>query len=311
MREAGLREVRVQILADADTKGHAAPILLNMAKYARESGRLPRQRIDAFVDDVKSAIADGSYLLVLPQFLVTGVAAEGGTRMKFGLFGINTGPCARPDTSAEVARAAEAAGFESVWTGEHVVLPDPQVPPSPVPPQTPLLDPAVSLAFLAAHTNAHPARHRDHHPAAAQSGGAREGARERRRGVERTPDLRLGVGYLKPEFDAIGADFATGARAPTSTSTRCSRSGRRRSPPSRADGRASAASRRSRAPCSSRTRRSWSAAHAARAPRRRAGNGWYGFAMDVDAATRQTSPGSPRRRSASRARPHSARSRAP
>jgi probable F420-dependent oxidoreductase len=72
--------------------------------------------------------------------------------MKFGLFGINFGPCAEPEAAARVARAAEAAGFDSVWTGEHVVLPDPQAPPSPAPPGTPMLDPAVALAFLAAHT---------------------------------------------------------------------------------------------------------------------------------------------------------------
>ncbi|MEN8159450.1 MAG: TIGR03619 family F420-dependent LLM class oxidoreductase [Myxococcota bacterium] len=72
--------------------------------------------------------------------------------MKLGIFGINTGPCARPETAAKVARAAEAAGFESVWTGEHVVLPDPQAPPSPAPPEHPMLDPAVALAFLAGQT---------------------------------------------------------------------------------------------------------------------------------------------------------------
>jgi probable F420-dependent oxidoreductase len=73
--------------------------------------------------------------------------------MKFGLFSINTGPCADPDVAVEVAQAAEAAGFDSVWTGEHVVLPDPQVPPSPVAPLTPFLDPAVALAFVAARTS--------------------------------------------------------------------------------------------------------------------------------------------------------------
>lgn len=72
--------------------------------------------------------------------------------MKFGLFGINTGPCAAPEGAARVARAAEQAGFDSVWTGEHVVLPDPQQPPSPAPPQTPMLDPAVALSYLAAET---------------------------------------------------------------------------------------------------------------------------------------------------------------
>ena len=72
--------------------------------------------------------------------------------MKFGLYGINIGACASPGTAARVARAAEAAGFDSLWTAEHVVLPDPQEPPSPIPAHVPLLDPAVALAFAAAHT---------------------------------------------------------------------------------------------------------------------------------------------------------------
>jgi alkanesulfonate monooxygenase SsuD/methylene tetrahydromethanopterin reductase-like flavin-dependent oxidoreductase (luciferase family) len=51
-----------------------------------------------------------------------------------------------------IAKAAETAGLESVWTGEHVVLPDPRVAPSPSDLQTPLLDPAVALGHIAAHT---------------------------------------------------------------------------------------------------------------------------------------------------------------
>ncbi|MCZ6465044.1 MAG: LLM class flavin-dependent oxidoreductase [Proteobacteria bacterium] len=72
--------------------------------------------------------------------------------MKLGYFGIGSGPCADPDAAVRVAGAAEDAGFESLWTGEHVVLPDPQVPPSPVPPDTAMLDPVVALAFVAAAT---------------------------------------------------------------------------------------------------------------------------------------------------------------
>ena len=127
--------------------------------------------------------------------------------MKFGLFGINNGPCAFPDTAAKAAKAAEAAGFESLWTGEHVILPDPQVPPSPVPADYPMDDPTVALAFIAAHTTK-----------------VRLGT-----GIiilpQRTPVVLakelasldvlskgrlifgIGVGYLKPEFDAIGAPF--------------------------------------------------------------------------------------------------------
>jgi probable F420-dependent oxidoreductase len=72
--------------------------------------------------------------------------------MKLGLYGINFGVCVDPEAAAAVARAAEAAGFESLWTAEHVVLPDPKTPDSPIPAQTPLLDPAVALAHAAAHT---------------------------------------------------------------------------------------------------------------------------------------------------------------
>lgn len=72
--------------------------------------------------------------------------------MKFGLFSINSGPCADPDVASEVAQACEAAGFESVWTGEHIVLPDPQTPESPSHPLTPFLDPAVALSFISART---------------------------------------------------------------------------------------------------------------------------------------------------------------
>jgi probable F420-dependent oxidoreductase len=127
--------------------------------------------------------------------------------VKLGLFGINFAACAQPETAVRVARAAEAAGFDSVWTGEHVVLPDPQVPPSPSPPQTPFLDPAVALAWVAAHTT----RLRlatgivilpQRNPVLL----AKEMA-----SLDVVSNGRLtlgvGVGYLEPEFDAIGADF--------------------------------------------------------------------------------------------------------
>jgi probable F420-dependent oxidoreductase len=133
--------------------------------------------------------------------------------MKLGLFGINTGPCAEPETAARVATAAEAAGFESVWTGEHVVLPDPRVPPSPAPPELPMLDPAVALAFLAARTRTLrlgtgiiilPQRN----PLVLAKELASVDVVSAGRLI-----FGLGVGYLKPEFDALGIPFADkGAR---------------------------------------------------------------------------------------------------
>src|SRR2546429_5839011 len=127
--------------------------------------------------------------------------------MKIALFGINTGPCANPSTAAAVARAAEAAGFESLWTGEHIVLPDPQVPPSPVPADTAFIDSAIALAYVAAQTQTVrlgtgiiilPQRN----PVVL----AKELA-----SVDVLSNGRLifgiGIGYLQPEFAAIGAPF--------------------------------------------------------------------------------------------------------
>jgi len=72
--------------------------------------------------------------------------------MHIGYFGLNMGGFANPDAMTRLLKTAEDVGFESIWTGEHVVLIDPQAPPSPVPPQSPFLDTIASLAFAAAQT---------------------------------------------------------------------------------------------------------------------------------------------------------------
>jgi len=127
--------------------------------------------------------------------------------MKFGLFGINFGPCADAQVALRVAQTAERCGLESVWTGEHVVLPDPQVPPSPVPPETPFLDPAVALAYVAAGTSTIrlgtgiiilPQRN----PLVLAKELASVDVASRGRLI-----FGLGIGYLKPEFDALGIPF--------------------------------------------------------------------------------------------------------
>ena len=133
--------------------------------------------------------------------------------MKFGLFGVNMYACSYPETAIQVAQLAEAAGFESLWAGEHVVLPDPQTPPSPMAPRDRILDPIVALTFLAAQTS-----HvrlgtgviilSQRNPLVL----AKELA-----SLDELSGGRLifgvGVGYLEPEFRAIGIPFADrGAR---------------------------------------------------------------------------------------------------
>jgi probable F420-dependent oxidoreductase len=52
----------------------------------------------------------------------------------------------------EVGVAAEDLGFESLWVGEHVVLPEPRTAASPLAASTPLHDPLIALTYLAART---------------------------------------------------------------------------------------------------------------------------------------------------------------
>ena len=72
--------------------------------------------------------------------------------MKIGYFGFNNGPLGQADTMVSLLKCLEDSGFESAWTGEHVVVIDPQEPPSPVAPEFPILDTVVSLSFAAAAT---------------------------------------------------------------------------------------------------------------------------------------------------------------
>lgn len=71
--------------------------------------------------------------------------------MKIGLAGINVGTLAVPEFG-RLATLAEELGYDSLWTAEHIVLPD--LPPgeTPRPGTTPFLDSIAALGFLAAHT---------------------------------------------------------------------------------------------------------------------------------------------------------------
>ncbi len=136
--------------------------------------------------------------------------------MKFGVIFANTGPFASGDAAAEMAVAAEEAGFESLWTVEHVVVPSgyesayPYDPSGKMPggEDVDIPDPLIWLAWVASATSTIrlatgilivPQRNPvvlakelatlDH-----LSGGRME--------------LGIGVGWLEEEFDAIGVPFS-------------------------------------------------------------------------------------------------------
>jgi probable F420-dependent oxidoreductase len=133
---------------------------------------------------------------------------------KLGLFSVNMGACADPAVMMRIGPLAEELGYESLWAGEHVVLPDPQVSPSPLGPQDPIIDPIAALSFYAACTSRVrlgtgivilPQRNpvvlaKELASVDVVSGGRLE--------------FGLGVGYLEPEMTAIGVPMADrGARS--------------------------------------------------------------------------------------------------
>jgi len=140
--------------------------------------------------------------------------------MKFGLaFASSIGVDATG--ALDVCRRAEAAGFESLWGGEHVILPStieskyPYTADGKIPaePETPIPDPLIWLAFAAAAAPKMrlgtcilivPQRNpivlaKELATLDVLSGGRVE--------------LGIGVGWLKEEFDALGVPWARrGAR---------------------------------------------------------------------------------------------------
>lgn len=141
--------------------------------------------------------------------------------MKFGLRYCNTGPYVDPARAVELAQAAEEAGFESLWTVEHTVvpkgyqpnypyaeggrmaggaedidLPDPLIWMAWVAARTSRINLATGILILPQHKPVHVAKQvatLDH-----MSGG-------------RTI-LGIGVGWMPEEFRALDAPFA--ARGP-------------------------------------------------------------------------------------------------
>jgi probable F420-dependent oxidoreductase len=125
------------------------------------------------------------------------------------------------NSALEICRSAEAAGFESLWGGEHVILPDaiaskyPYTADGKMPaePDTPIPDPLIWLAFAAAAAptmrlgtcilivpQRNPLILAKELATLDQLSGGRV-------------ELGLGVGWMKEEFDALGVDWARrGAR---------------------------------------------------------------------------------------------------
>jgi ubiquinone/menaquinone biosynthesis C-methylase UbiE len=71
-RLAGFEDVRVQVIANADTSGGLRGVVYNMASYARTSGKIDEAEIAGFLADVDRSLEEKTFFALLPQFLVTG-----------------------------------------------------------------------------------------------------------------------------------------------------------------------------------------------------------------------------------------------
>ena len=137
--------------------------------------------------------------------------------MKFGLRYCNTGRTVDAARAVELVQAAEEAGFESAWTVEHTVVPEGHASEYPYSEDGrmaggafdfPLPDPLIWMAYVAARTQ----RIKlgtgililpQHSPVITAKQVATLDSMSGGRIL-----LGIGVGWLKEEFDAIGASFA-------------------------------------------------------------------------------------------------------
>jgi probable F420-dependent oxidoreductase len=136
--------------------------------------------------------------------------------MKFGVFLPISGRAAGPKTLMDAARQAESLGYDSVWCADRIIIPWEIKTPYPysegqsfiVPPDRPFFEPLTCLAFLAGCTEkialgisvlVLPYRHPLYWAKIATT-------------IDHLSKGRLilgvGVGWMKEEFEALGANFA-------------------------------------------------------------------------------------------------------
>ena len=140
--------------------------------------------------------------------------------MKFDLWLPTASPMTTPELLDAVAEGAEARGIGTIWVGEHVVLfeeyssnyPYAEDGRIPAPPGSGLLEPLITLTYLAARTSTVrlgtamlllPQRNPVYVAKEVSSLDVLSGGRV---------DLGVGVGWLKEEFDALNVPWAQRGR---------------------------------------------------------------------------------------------------
>ncbi len=71
LARAGFEDINVRMMAGVDLKGRGVAVLQNMVSYIREFGTMNETELRAHMSDLEAAQANGSFMFILPQFLVT------------------------------------------------------------------------------------------------------------------------------------------------------------------------------------------------------------------------------------------------
>jgi ubiquinone/menaquinone biosynthesis C-methylase UbiE len=74
LRHAGFSAIDVQVVTRPDTEGRLLPMIKTIADFARDSGKIGDAEIDKILLAIEQACANGSYLFLAPQFVVTALA---------------------------------------------------------------------------------------------------------------------------------------------------------------------------------------------------------------------------------------------
>lgn len=74
LKSVGFEDIRVSVLTAADRAGRAFPVLRNMESYIRQFGTLPDAELESLLARAETAVGEESFMLCLPQFLVTASA---------------------------------------------------------------------------------------------------------------------------------------------------------------------------------------------------------------------------------------------
>ena len=70
-KHAGFSDVTVQVISTPDTEGRSLGDIKSLVNHARQGGKLSEEKIEAVLSEATRAVDDGTFLSLIPRFVVT------------------------------------------------------------------------------------------------------------------------------------------------------------------------------------------------------------------------------------------------